>query len=698
MRSTAPAVAVLAAAAVLLTACVNQGLDEEPTSAVEPVQAGSEASVDDSDDGASSADSTTEAGSATTDESGSAPVPPLDDVVGLASIEAVDCTFDQPIPLARQPACYEVSVPENWLEPDPSDLVILPVAVFEAVGSDDGADRDQATIFLDGGPGASTLDLLWSTFPLIHQPQLGDRDYIAYDQRGVGRSQPRLDCPELVEVQIEVLGGTFEDDRSELGATVAALATCRDRLVDDGADLRAYNSLASANDLEAIRALLGYERFNLIGVSYGTRLAQTFLRQYPDSVRSVVLDSIVPNEADLWSNVPAEAVGAYRQLFDGCAADPTCAVTYPDLEARFFALLDQLDLFPIEVTLADPLGGTSVDAVLDGDDVLGMVFQALYNRSWFSVVPAMVDEIEAGDYSTVEALGSLQLANLPFSADGMQISVTCNEEIPFESEDTLGATAPTEPGYDRLSSLNGPGSIFDLCRTWPAGRAPAVENETVTSDVPALLLAGSYDPITRPGNVDIVAPGLSNHWSFVFPNEGHGLVATPCGAELVAAFIAEPTRAPADGCLADSPPPAWVTGGSQEPVTLVEFEVAEPFRVRGVRPAAWIDAGAGVFARQQTALDPTSLIVQPTGGVVPDFLVQLLSEQLDVVFTPAPSVVAGGREWQVFTADADADQSVRMAASTGADGALVVLVAAPEEIDGLAEQILVPALEAVGVG
>ena len=116
-------------------------------------------------------------------------------------------------------------------------------------------------------------------------------------------------------------------------------------------------------------------------MSYGTRLAQTHLRQYPDSVRAVVLDSIVPVEADLWTNVAPEAQGAFEQLFAGCAADPACAEAHPDLEERFFALLDRLDGQPVEVEFDDLLAGTTVPAVVDGDDLMGLVFSALYDRS-----------------------------------------------------------------------------------------------------------------------------------------------------------------------------------------------------------------------------------------------------------------------------------------------------------------------------
>ncbi|MEL6984784.1 MAG: alpha/beta fold hydrolase, partial [Actinomycetota bacterium] len=498
---------------------------------------GSEAGVDTesaeagADDGSSADDA--EAGTTDDEADGETvaaddlPVGAVADPASLASVEEVTCAFDEPVPLSERPRCYSVTVPENWNEPGGNE-VVLPVAVFAA---DDGTDATDATIYLDGGPGGATLDLLWTSFDLLHEPQTGPRDYIAYDQRGVGLSEPSLACPELTELELASIGGELAEG-TEGEASLAATGDCRDRLTGSGIDLTTYNSVASANDLEAIRALLGYDQFNLVGVSYGTRLAQTYMRQYPDAIRSVVLDSIVPVEIDLWTNLAPEAQGAFEQLFDGCAADEACAGANPDLENRFFTLLDDLDAEPIEVEFSDLLTGDSVDAVVDGDDVLGMVFQALYSQSLFSVVPAMVGQVEAGDYRAVEYLGSIQLTNLPYSATGMQLAVECNEEIAFESAEALAAVAPTEPGYVRLGQLDGDASLFEVCEIWQSGSAPEVENEPVVSDLPALLLAGGYDPITRPGNSDVVARSLSNHYSFLLPDEGHGIVSTPCGAEL----------------------------------------------------------------------------------------------------------------------------------------------------------------------
>jgi pimeloyl-ACP methyl ester carboxylesterase len=677
-------IVVVAALSVLTAACVNLGTDEDPDEVIGSNVSG----MDDVDGTATATDGGGDGGAV----AGELPVGALADPASLASIEAATCSFDELVPLPVRPSCYAVSVPENWAAPDPDDRVVLQVAVFEGDGS-----LDDPLIYFDGGPGGHTLDSLSFSYLRLIDPLLDARDFIVFDQRGVGTSEPALDCPEVTEVTLAELAGEI-DPSAGADATLAALGACRERLEASGVDLAAYNSVASANDVEAIRGLLGQGQLNVIGISYGTRLAQTYLRMYPDAVRSVVLDSIFPTEADLWSNFVPGAVRAFEQLFRGCAENPACAEAYPDLEARFFALLDRLDAEPAEVELRNLVDGDTLPGVFDGDDVMGLVFSALYDRTLFSVVPAMVAEAESGDDRTIGLLGSVQLTNLAYLSEGMQLSVECNEEIPFESEEVLDANTPEDAGYARLQRVDGDVSVFEQCAIWPAGRAPDVEDETVSSDVPALLLAGRYDPITPPSGADTVAGGLANHYSFLFPHDGHGIVTTECGAELVSAFVDDPTVEPDGSCISDTPEPVWVAVPNEGPVELVEFASEGLVAISGVRPASWTDAGNGVFARQRTALDPTTLAVQPTGGLDPATLVRFLGGQAGIEFTEDEPLVIEGQEWTAFRG-ADGDQSsARLAASPGPDGVMVLLIAEPDEIDALFESVFLPAAAAARVG
>lgn len=600
----------------------------------------------------------------------------------LASVEETACSFDEFVPLPATPTCYAVSVPEDWNEPDPNDQVVLQAAVFEA-----DQPADDALVYFDGGPGGYTLDSLSFTYEALIEPFLGTRDYVLFDQRGVGVSEPELSCPELEEVTLADFGGEL-DSATARTANLDAQDACRDRLAESGVNLAAYNSVASANDVEAMRQLLGYEQFNVFSISYGTRLAQSYMRMYPESNRTVVLDSVFPTEADLWSNFNPGAIRAFEQMFDGCAASASCSAAFPDFENRFFELLDRLDAEPAQLEAQNLVTGASVPIVVDGNDLMGLVFSALYDRSQFALVPQLVEDGLAGNYDTISFFGSVQVTNLPFVSYGMRLSVECNEEIPFESLDVLEANIPTEPPYDRLAVFENELTFFELCDRWPAGVAPEVESLTVESDIPTLLLAGQYDPITPPAGADDIAAGLTNYYSFLLPYEGHGIMTSDCGAELVSAFVADPGSEPDSSCIAGSPEPLWVPGVA-EPVELVAFELDGIVSVAGLRPDGWTDAGNGAFARQQTLVDPTVIIIQPTTGVPADTLINLLGSQIGIGFEPGDPLEIDGTSWNTYVSEAGSEQAARAAFKPGADGVFVMLLGSDEEIDALYDDFFV---------
>jgi pimeloyl-ACP methyl ester carboxylesterase len=617
---------------------------------------------------------------------GALPAGALADPASLASSEEVPCSFDEPVPLPVSPVCYSITVPEDWSAPQSGRQVIIQAAVFPAQG--EAEPEGDALIYLDGGPGGYTLGSLSFTYPNLIEPYLGSRDYVVFDQRGVGETEPALDCPELVEVALADIGGELDPDTAAT-TNLESIDACRDRLATSGIDLAAYNSVASANDVEAIRQLLGYEQFNIVSISYGTRLAQSYMRMYPDASRSVVLDSVFPTEANLWSTFNTGAIRAFEQMFAGCAASAECSAQYPNLRERFFELVEQLDRQPAQVEYQNQLTGDIVPGVVDGGDLLSMVFGALYDRGRFAIVPEMVENGLAGDYSAIEFLGSVQVTNLRFVSFGQRLSVECNEEIPFESIEELEANTPTEPPYDRLADLDNGLTLFDLCERWPADVAPEVESELVVSDIPTLILAGQYDPITPPAGADTVAAGLSNHYSFLLPHEGHGIVPTACGVELVNAFLADPTAEPDSSCIAESPEPVWVAPEAG-PVNLIEFEVDGLVSVAGVRPETWIDAGNGAFIRQQTVLDPTGVLIQPTNGLPGETLIAILSNQIGIEFEPGDPIEVDGVAWNSFSSVAGSEQAARAGFKPGVDGVFVMLIADPAEIDDLYAELFQP--------
>jgi len=289
-----------------------------------------------------------------------------------------DCPFETPAD--EDITCGVLTVPENR-QTDNGATVELMVAILHARSD---SPQPDPIIYLEGGPGGSALagiDTWYNT------PYRQDRDFILFDQRGTGFSLPSLNCTEMDEDDIE-----------------SAVEQCRDRLLAEGVDLTAYNSRENAADVEALRLALGVDQVNLYGISYGTRLALTVMRDYPDGLRAVVIDSVYPPNVDTGYLFPSDTYALISAMFADCAAQPDCDAAFPDLEARFYDALYAIADAPPVVTNYD---GDEVE--LYPSDVLNTLIDQLKTNGLVSAIPATLDAFIAGDYETYFILNSLRL-------------------------------------------------------------------------------------------------------------------------------------------------------------------------------------------------------------------------------------------------------------------------------------------------
>lgn len=422
-----------------------------------------------------------------------------------------------------------------------------------AVGQSNGDRSSDAVLFLAGGPGGSGLEFP----PPLLEDLREDRDVVLLDQRGTGLSRPSLDCPELDRLAFERLGRRSEDMKF-IAAESLAVSRCRTRLVSQGIDLSAYSTAAIAADVERLRNALGYDKWNLVAVSYGTRVALAVIRNSPESVRSTVLDSPLPGEHGL---APEETfpnmARAFDALFDGCEADAACAEAYPDLRDRWIDLLREREAHPVVEEIRAPQGAESVDVYLDGE-LIGLVpYWFMFNEEAISVLPAVIDEMDRGHYEFVaETIVGIVAEELDGS-DGMHFSVFCRDELAFTS-----ARKVREGRSDRSPELP-PGfpfeSEFRACDRWDVPEAPANERGIVRSDVPALVLSGHLDPATPPAYGRDVSRTLASSYFYEFPPLGHGVLYSrlSCPQRIVQSFIDDPDSRPDATCLAEFGSPSW---------------------------------------------------------------------------------------------------------------------------------------------
>ena len=437
--------------------------------------------------------------------------------------------------------CYRLEVPADWSDSSSSRLS-LPIAVLPATGP---ARRDDAIVIPAGGPGGEALGgaRYWG-----HSVLGRERDIVLYDQRGTGQAQPSLECPERDQAFVANLQRVEPFD-VERQAIVAAYAACRERLEATGVDLDDYDSEASVRDLDAIREALGYDSWNLLGVSYGARLTLAAMRSAPEHVRSVILDSVYDVTAGGIGQTAVDAERAFQQLADGCAADATCAAAHPDLAATINAVNERYNANPIVVDVDLEDGGGPRTFVITGDDAIGGLFDALYDAALIPLLPSILEGLAAGDTGVVPELIRSGVGFATQFSDGMQAAVNCADNAGLDQ--SLDEQAVADPGRTALL-------VTDMiCSEWPVEPTSDTFNEPVVSDIPALVLAGLYDPVTPPAGTEAVAGRLDNATFGLWPNQGHGVTGEPCAISVEVAFLDDPT-APVDlSCLAKVPGPAF---------------------------------------------------------------------------------------------------------------------------------------------
>ena len=456
--------------------------------------------------------------------------------------EPADCAFD--LPTEADIDCGYLTVPEDRTQPNSPRTIRLHVAIFRSPNPNPAPDP---VVYLHGGPGVNLLARAHRWMPNLFSDILAERDLIAFDQRGTGFSEPNLDCPEITDFVLDTLEQEIPDDEW-IERVINTRLTCRERLANQEINLNAFTTVASAADVNDLRLVLGYETWNLYGVSYGTRLALTVMRDHPVGLRSVVLDSVAPHEIDFFAEVPPNAERSFNLLWAECAADDQCHAAYPDLPQVYDNLMTQLAADPLTLEVASPFYDTTFTVRVDDQRLTNLIFNQLYITSVIPRLPRLIYAIQAGDYEELSYRLELSLRRPSYFSEGATYAIWCNEEVPFTSlEQVQHAGRNVYPpiyknfvGRGQPFIDSGP-AFFETCAGWEVDAAPPAENEPVISNIRTLVLAGQYDPITPPGWGQMVAASLTNEIYLEFPGVGHGIMFSgDCGKQVIEAFIHTP--------------------------------------------------------------------------------------------------------------------------------------------------------------
>lgn len=474
-----------------------------------------------------------------------------------STFETTKCWFA--VPRDRDMTCGFLTVPENRTKPDGATIRIA-VAIFEP-----DRERHEPVVFLSGGPGQSagirTDDDVESWWRFIgDEPWLRGRRLIAVDQRGTGLSQPSLDCTAYFTPDVWNRTTLKPDDAADFDALQKQeVNACRKALAGKGIDLSAFNTRENAADIADLRAALGIGRWVIYGVSYGTEVGLEVLDRHPQGIAAAVLDSVLPPDVDYLGADGKSLDRLLLKLDEDCGRDAGCRGHGPKLRVLVESIVTAFDAQPLLLRL----GGTDGEKLrytrIAGDDFLDVLFEQFYDHSAIEMLPSVIRSTFDQDYGPLSALvaeSAVETADLGI-ADGMDFSVTCTE---------------TEPGKPALATSRLLEKWADsaayswICPIWLGGGRLASQPRPATIDVPVLMLSGDYDPATPPDWARGLVKRMPKGRFVLFSGIGHDVIdSDACGGEVVADFLADPSKPIRTACLSHLGPPQFTPSDRTEP-------------------------------------------------------------------------------------------------------------------------------------
>lgn len=604
-------------------------------------------------------------------------------------VEPFTCPFDTEGLTAVD--CGRVEMPGRG--EDPNYTVSLVFARFYATGDADQL-RADPVVYLHGGPGGAIVESAPFWYDSIVEPHISQRDVILYDQRGGGRSTTLPVCHEVNDV-----GDRFYTDavaHEELAsAYIDRLADCATKFVErTSVDTTAFNSAINAQDLVDLMWALDIDTYNLHGSSYGSRLAQTIMRDAPEGVRSVTLSGVYPIDANLMGSIPQSIETALDAVFAGCAADEECSVALPDPWQALEDLVTELDAAPLPVEVPTT-AAEQFTIAFDGTDLINGLHDLLYVGSNAATVPDMLIDHVDGDSRRIERLAR----NSVFDHTGIAtfLLVQCADEAPFTTAENLNRPIDHEflRAVDLAPAINGVDALT-ICEAWNTGTPDPAENTAVTWDAPTLIFAGAVDPITPPKWAEQLAASLPRSRLIQRADASHDSDEGGCALGIIARFVEDPDLVVESGCSSrDTNLPIYTDAVRfADPTTFFETELDVGGTEISLDVPDWIgDWNDDVHLRWRAldVYDPTAVIVLPSDstyalvdhlpfyGTIPGWNSDAQSSAPDGWYRSVMSTTGG---------DLIRYRSTALAVD-------VVLVREPDEIDDLESDVLLPVIASI---
>jgi pimeloyl-ACP methyl ester carboxylesterase len=432
--------------------------------------------------------------------------------------------------------CGTLPVPENYQQAEDTKIAIN----FTVLPAIDNSQNKTPLIFLAGGPGQAAVELadrIYKGFREIRKT----RDLILIDQRGTGKSHP-LQCPDTVDYDVYKV---LPEDYSEQDV--------KDCLAQLSGDLSQYNSENAIRDFEQVREALGHEKVNIYGGSYGTRAALVYMRLFPGSLESVILDSVGPIEVPI-GLFGQSGARSFALLLANCRKEATCQKAYPNLAEEFKQVVARLEAEKVTLTIPHPRLGESTTFAISSDKFVSTLRMQLYSVSSRSLVPLIIHQAYLGNYLPLAGMVATTDGNASMYI-GLTFNIVCNEDMPRISQETLMADADNDFGGD-----NSHKGFTMTCPTWPKYTPSADFYQPVTANVPTLILSGDLDPVTPPSNGELSNKTLPNSHHIVVKNNSHIVAKNICAVNVVNEFLTSLKPKELDeSCLAELPEESFMT-------------------------------------------------------------------------------------------------------------------------------------------
>lgn len=438
--------------------------------------------------------------------------------------------------IRAQVKCGKLDVPENYLKPD-GEQISINFAVLPAI---DNSEYKTPLMFLAGGPGQAAVELA-TALNRIFKEVRKTRDIILIDQRGTGESSA-LSC------DFETVGNVYNSlsdalKPKEIKACVAAFT----------GDVTQYNTENSIRDFDAIRAALGHKKVNIYGGSYGTRAGLVFMRMFPESLDSVVLDSVGPIEVPI-GLFGQSGARSFNLLIENCRNNDSCHQAFPNVANEFQAVKARLAKAPISLDILHPRLGTPTTLVLDEAKFTGNLRFQLYGMQGRSMVPLVIHQAFLGNYQPLIGLMT-QTEDEELVYTGLLFNIVCNEDMPRVSLADKAADA-----HNNFDGNNSHQAWALVCPFFAQYRPSENFYQAVTADIPTLILSGNLDPVTPPSNGEITAKSLPNSHHIIIDNASHTVAMSTCANEIINEFLT--TKSPKkldESCLKDIPKETFMT-------------------------------------------------------------------------------------------------------------------------------------------